>query len=85
MRVLFRGSSLLEGVLCEGKGGPVPQDVTRTDSPPSLPEGGVSSPPVPPKEKRSVFFKASMLDLGGRSVTGYQSKGKEGKFLDTLF
>jgi hypothetical protein len=35
--------------------------VTMTYSPPSFPEGGSS-------EKRSDIFKASMLDLGGRSV-----------------
>jgi hypothetical protein len=40
-------------------------------------------------ENRSDIFKASMLDLGGRSVIGDQSKGKEGKLfgyyvLDTV-
>jgi hypothetical protein len=57
----------------------IPQDVYLTDPPHSPSEGGISSPPVPPEEKRSDLFKASMLDLGGRSVTGYQSKGKEGE------
>jgi hypothetical protein len=55
---------------------PVPLDVAETDSPPSLPEGGLSFPPIPLEEKRSDLFKASMLDLGGRSVIGDQSKGK---------
>jgi hypothetical protein len=68
---------------------PVPLDVAATDSPPSLPEGGLLSPPVPPEEKRSDLFKASMLDIGGRSVIGDQSKEKEGKIfgyyvLDTV-
>jgi hypothetical protein len=68
---------------------PVPPDVAPTDSAPSLPKGGISSPPVPPEDKRSDLFKASMLDLGGRSVIGYQSKGKECKLfgysvLDTV-
>jgi hypothetical protein len=68
---------------------PVPQLVAPTDSPPSRPEGGISSRPVPPEEKRSNLFKAGMLDLGGRGVTGDQSKGKEGKLfgysvLDTV-
>jgi hypothetical protein len=58
---------------------PAPSNVAKTDSPPSFPEGGSSSPPVPPDKKRSDLFKASMLDLGGRSVIGDQSKGKEGK------
>jgi hypothetical protein len=44
---------------------------------------------VPLEEKKSDLFKASMLDLGGRSVIGDQSKGKEGKLfgysvLDTI-
>jgi hypothetical protein len=55
---------------------PVPSNVAATDSPPSFTEVGSSSPPVTPGEKRSDLFKAIMLDLGGRSVTGYQSKGK---------
>jgi hypothetical protein len=68
---------------------PAPLNVTLTDSLPSFPEGGSSSPHVPPEEKRSDLFKASMLDRGGRSVIGDQSKGKEGKlfgysFLDTV-
>jgi hypothetical protein len=69
---------------------PAPSNVAATDSPPSFPEGGSSSPPVPPPgEKRSDIFKASMLDLGGRSVIGDQSKGKEGNIfgysvLDTV-
>jgi hypothetical protein len=64
---------------------PAPLDVAATDSPPLFPEGGLSSPPAPPEEKRSDFFKASMLDLGGRSMIGDQSKGKEGKLWDILF
>jgi hypothetical protein len=68
---------------------PTPSNVATTDPPPSFPEVGSSSPPVQPGEKRSNIFKASMLDLGGRSVTGYQSKVKEGKLfrysiLDTV-
>jgi hypothetical protein len=68
---------------------PAHLDVAATDSPPSFPEGGSSSPPVPPEEKRSDLFKASMLDLVGYSVIGDQSKGKEGKLfgysvLDTV-
>jgi hypothetical protein len=68
---------------------PAPSNVAATDSPPSFPEGGSSSPSVPPGEKRSDLFKASMLDLGGRSVIVDQSKGKEGKLfgfsvLDTV-
>jgi hypothetical protein len=67
----------------------VPLDVTTTDSPPSLPEGNLSSHSVPPEEKRSDIFKASMLDLRGRSVIGYQSKEKYNKLfrysvLDTV-
>jgi hypothetical protein len=58
---------------------PVPLDVTATDSPPSFPKGGSSSPPIPPEEKRSDLFKAIMLYLVGSSVIGDQSKGKEGK------
>jgi hypothetical protein len=54
--------------IVKGNEDPVPQGVTPTDSPPSLPDGGISSPPLPPEEKRSDLFKASMLDLGGRSV-----------------
>jgi hypothetical protein len=61
------------------KEGPVPLDIAVTNYPPLLPEGGLSSHPVPPKEKRSDIFKASMLDLAGLSVIGDQSKGKEGK------
>jgi hypothetical protein len=68
---------------------PAPLDVAATYFPPSLPKGGLSSPPAPPEEKRSDIFKVSMLDLGGCSVIGDQSKGKEGKifgyyFLDTV-
>jgi hypothetical protein len=71
------------------KENPAPSNVTATDFPPSFPEVGSSSPPVPPGEKRSNLFKASMLDLGGRSVTRDQSKGKEGNLfgysvLDTV-
>jgi hypothetical protein len=45
--------------------------------------------PTPRGEKRGNLFKANILDLGGRSVTGYQSKGKECKIfgysvLDTV-
>jgi hypothetical protein len=60
----------------------VPLDVTPTDSPPSLTKGGLSSPPVSPEEKRSNLFKARILDLGGRSVIGDQSKGKEVKLFE---
>jgi hypothetical protein len=68
---------------------PLDVTVTVTDSLPLFPGGGSSSPPVPPDEKRSDIFKAIMLDLGGRSVIGDQSKGKEGKLfgysvLDTV-
>jgi hypothetical protein len=72
---------------------PAPLNVAAIDFPPSFPpsfpEGGSSSPPVPPDEKRGDLFKARMLDLGGRSVIGDQSKGKEGKLfgysvLDTV-
>jgi hypothetical protein len=55
---------------------PVPSNVASTDPPPSFTK--VASSP-PPRGKRSDIFKASMLDLGGRSVTGDQSKEKEGK------
>jgi hypothetical protein len=48
---------------------PAPSNVAATDSPPSFAEGASSSPSVPSGEKRSDLFKASMLDLGGRSVT----------------
>jgi hypothetical protein len=58
---------------------PTPLDVAVTDSPPSFPEGGLSSPPIHPEVKRRDLFKSSMLDLGGSSVIGDQSKGKEGK------
>jgi hypothetical protein len=58
---------------------PAPSNVTPTDYPPSFPEVASSSLFVPPGEKRSDLFKASMLDLGGHIVTGDQSKGKEGK------
>jgi hypothetical protein len=58
---------------------PAPSNVAATDSPPSFAEVASSSPSAPPGEKRSDLFKARMLDLGGRSLTGYQSKGKEGK------
>jgi hypothetical protein len=58
---------------------PTPSTVAATDSPPLSPEVGSLSPPAPPGEKRSNIFKASMLDLGGRSMTGYQSKVREGK------
>jgi hypothetical protein len=50
------------------KENPAPSSVAATDSPPSFPEGGSLSPPVPPEEKRSDIFKTSMLDLGWRSV-----------------
>jgi hypothetical protein len=68
---------------------PTPSDVTATDSPPSLPEGVYHPLPSPMEEKISDLFKASMLDLGKRSVIGDQSKGKEGKLfgysvLDTV-
>jgi hypothetical protein len=68
---------------------PAPSNVAATDSPSSFTKVASSSPSVPPGEKRSDLFKDSMLDLGGRIVTGYQSKGKEGKFfgysgLDTV-
>jgi hypothetical protein len=52
------------------KENPAPSNVATTDYPPLFTEVGSSSPPVPPREKRSDLFKASMLDLGGRSVTG---------------
>jgi hypothetical protein len=44
---------------------------------------------MPPEENRSNISKAIMLDIGGRSVIGDQSKGKEGKIfgcsvLDTV-
>jgi hypothetical protein len=55
---------------------PAPLKVTAINSPPSFPEGVFSSPPVPTEKKRSNLFKASMLDLGGRSVIGDQSKEK---------
>jgi hypothetical protein len=55
-----------------------PLNFASTGYPPSFPEGGSLSLPVPPEKKRSDLFKASMLDLGGRSVIGYQSKEKEG-------
>jgi hypothetical protein len=54
---------------------PTPLNVAATDSPPSFPEGGSSSPSVPQRRK-SDLLKAGMLDLGGRSVIGDQSKGK---------
>jgi hypothetical protein len=57
---------------------PAPSNVAATDSPPSF-QGGSSSPPVPPGKKIDLL-KSSMLDLGGRSVIGDQSKGKEGNF-----
>jgi hypothetical protein len=57
---------------------PIPLNVAATDSPPSFTGVASSSPFVPSGERRSDLFKASMLDLIGRSVTGYQSKGKEG-------
>jgi hypothetical protein len=73
---------------------PTPLDVSTTDSPPLFPEGGLSEgglsyPPVAPEEKIRDLFKASMLDLRGRSVIGDQSKGKEVKIfgysvLDTV-
>jgi hypothetical protein len=69
---------------------PAPSSIAATDSPPSFPKGGSSSPSAPPPgEKRSDIFKASMLYLGGRIVIGYQSNGKEGKLfgysvLDTV-
>jgi hypothetical protein len=49
-----------------------PLNIAGTDSPASFPEGGSSSPPAPPEEKRSNLFKASMLDLRGRRVKGVQ-------------
>jgi hypothetical protein len=58
---------------------PIPLNVAAADSPFSFPEVGSSSPPFPPEEKRSDLFKASKLDVGGRSVIGEQSKVKEGK------
>jgi hypothetical protein len=68
---------------------PVPSNVAAIDYPPSFTEVASSSPSVPPGENRGDLFKASMLDLGGRSVTGDQSKEKEGKLfgysvLDTV-
>jgi hypothetical protein len=60
---------------------PAPSNVAAINSPPSFTEVGSSSPPIPPGGNRSDLFKASMLDLGGRSVTGDQSKGKEGKLV----
>jgi hypothetical protein len=62
---------------------PTPLDIAPTYFPPSLPEGGLFSPPVP----RTPGVEE--LDLGGRSVIGDQSKGKEGKIfvyyvLDTV-
>jgi hypothetical protein len=68
---------------------PAPSNVAATNSPPSFPEGGYLSRSVPQGENRSDLFKASMLDLGGRSVIGDQSKGKESKLfgysvLDTV-
>jgi hypothetical protein len=53
---------------------PVPSNVASTDSLPSFTKVASFSPSVTPEEKRSDLFKASMLDLGGRSVTGDQSK-----------
>jgi hypothetical protein len=55
---------------------PTPSNVVATDSPPSFTEVASSSPSAPSGGNRSDLFKASMLDLGGRSVTGDQSKGK---------
>jgi hypothetical protein len=48
---------------------------------PSLvPRRGLFIPTHPPQRRNeAIFFKASMLDLGGLSVIGDQSKGKEGK------
>jgi hypothetical protein len=68
---------------------PAHLNVAAIDTLPSFPEGGSSSLPVPPGENRSYIFKASMLDLGGRSVIVDLSKGKEGKIfgysvLDTV-
>jgi hypothetical protein len=48
-------------------------------SPPSPPEGVGIVRSHTPEEKISDLFNASMLDLVGRSMTGDQSKGKEGK------
>jgi hypothetical protein len=68
---------------------PAPSNVASADSPPSFTEVDSLSPSVPPGENRRDLFKASMLDLGGRSMTWDQSKGKEGKIfgysvLDTV-
>jgi hypothetical protein len=68
---------------------PATSKAAATDSPPSFTKVGSSSTPIPPGEKRSNLFKASILDLGGSSVTGDHSKGKEGKLfgysvLDTV-
>jgi hypothetical protein len=68
---------------------PAPSNIASTDSPPSFTKVASSSPPPPPGENRSDIFKASMLDLGGHSVTGDQFKVKEGKLfgysvLDTV-
>jgi hypothetical protein len=68
---------------------PAPSNVAATDSPPSFTEVASSPPSVPLGVNRSDLFKASMLDLGMRSVTGDQSKEKEGKLfgysvLDTV-
>jgi hypothetical protein len=58
---------------------PAPSNIATTESPPSSPERGSLSLSVPSGEKRNDLFKSSMFDLGGRSMTGDQSKGKEGK------
>jgi hypothetical protein len=51
-------------------------DLRGSPSPPT--RGGVAPPTKHPEVKRSDLLKTSMLDLGGSSVTGGQSKGKEG-------
>jgi hypothetical protein len=49
---------------------PAPSSVAATDSPPSFTEVASSSPSVLPGENRSDICEASILDLGGRSMTG---------------
>jgi hypothetical protein len=36
---------------------PIPQGINPTESPPSLPEGGISSPPVPPSGEKKQYFQ----------------------------
>jgi hypothetical protein len=55
---------------------PAPSNVTATDSPPLFVDVASSSLSDPSGGERIDIFKASMWGLGGRSVTGYQSKGK---------